>query len=306
MTSHTRGRRALFAAALGCAAACASSGGTTVPAGGSGPYSTPPAPLPGHPVTPPAPPRPAAALRYGPNAARYLVHRQVHITQTIGGQTQTQDLGARAFLAVALTGPADSVGYPASFKIDSIVADSGTPPPIVDNMVRVRSLVFMGRVAPRGEFVNATPSDSTLAQAALQLLGNLRDFLPRLPAEGLKPGAAWIDTVETVQRPAGAEVSRRSIVHATTAAAWEDHAGARSLRVVSDQTYQVTGSGKNLGQPFDLSGSGTGTGTVFIAADGRYVGGESRDSTALTVRLPVQGMEVPVIQVARTTVAVLP
>jgi hypothetical protein len=224
----------------------------------------------------------------------------------IGGQTQTQDLGARAFLAVALTGPADSVGYPASFRVDSIVADSGTPPPIVDNMVRIRSLVFLGRVASRGEFVNATPSDSALAQAALQLLGNLHDFLPRLPTDGLKPGAAWIDTVETVQKPAGAEVTRRSIVHASATAGWEDHGGARSLRVVSDQTYLVMGSGKNLGQPFELSGTGTGTGTVFIAADGRYLGGESRDSTALTVHLPVQGMEVPVIQVARTTVAVLP
>jgi hypothetical protein len=301
MRRHATPRRALFAAALASAAACAAgSRGATVPAA--------PAPVPDHPATPlpPPPPRPPAALRYGPNAARYLVHRQLHITQTIGGQVQTQELGARAFVAVALTGPADSVGYPASFKVDSIVADSGTPPPVVDNMVRIRALVFMGRVAPRGEFVNATPSDSTLAQAALQLLGNLRDFLPRLPTDGLKPGAAWIDTVETVQKPAGAEVSRRAIVHASATAAWEDHGGARSLRVVSNQTYQVTGSGKNLGQPFDLSGTGTGTGTVFIAADGRYLGGESRDSTALTVHLPVQGMEVPVIQVARTTVAVVP
>ncbi|HEX4575484.1 MAG TPA: hypothetical protein VH158_10145, partial [Gemmatimonadales bacterium] len=262
-----------------------------------------PPPGPSHPTPPPRPP---ATIRYGPNAARYLVHRQLHITQTVGTQTQTQDLGARAFLAVALTGPADSVGYPASFKVDSLVADSGTPAPLVDNMLHVRSLVFLGRVAPRGEFVNATPSDSTLAQAALQLLGNLRDFLPRLPADGLKPGTAWTDTVETVQKPAGAEVSRRSFVHASAAAAWEDHGGVRSLRVVSDQTYRVTGSGKNLGQPFELSGAGTGTGTVFIAADGRYLGGESRDSTALTVHLPVQGMDVPVIQVTRTTVAVLP
>ena len=44
----------------------------------------------------------------------------------------------------------------------------------------------------------------------------------------------------------------------------------------------------------------------FIAADGRYLGGESRDSTSLTVHLAVQGLAVPVTQVTHTTVAVLP
>src|SRR5207249_5709117 len=44
----------------------------------------------------------------------------------------------------------------------------------------------------------------------------------------------------------------------------------------------------------------------FIAADGRYLGGESRDSTTLTVRLTVQGVAIPVTQVTHTTVAVLP
>src|SRR5205807_4500924 len=72
------------------------------------------------------------------------------------------------------------------------------------------------------------------------------------------------------------------------------------------QTYRVAGGGKNAGQPFELSGAGTGSGVAYFAADGRYLGGEWQDSTTLTVRLPVQGVAVPVIQVARTTVAVLP
>src|SRR2546427_8719185 len=35
---------------------------------------------------------------------------------------------------------------------------------------------------------------------SVQLLGNFRDFLPRLPIDGIRPGVAWTDTVETTQK----------------------------------------------------------------------------------------------------------
>lgn len=253
----------------------------------------------------PSPPPASAGVRYGPGAQRYLVHRQLHIQQTLGDQVQAQAFGARIFVTMAIAGPADSVGYPTTFSVDSIVADSGTPAPVADNIVKVRKLVFAGRVARRGEFVNAVPSDSALAQSVAQLLGNFRDFLPRLPADGVKPGATWTDTVETTQKGGDATSSRRSTIHAT-ASTWEDRAGMSGLRVETSQTYHVTGSGKNAGQPYELSGEGTATGTAFLSAEGRYVAGEVRDSTALTIRLPVQGVSVPVVQVAHTAVSALP
>jgi hypothetical protein len=293
-------RGLLLAGTVFSAACAAGSRGT--------PAASVPAPTTYVPATPspdPSTPSRPDAVRYGPSALRYVVHRQLHVQQALGEQTQAQDIGVRIFVVVAITGPADSVGYPATFVVDSIVADSGTPPPIVDNVSKVRKLVFAGRVAPRGAFVNALPSDSIVAQSVVQLLGNFRDFLPRLPMDGLKPGAAWTDTVETTQKGSGSEVSRRAITQAT-AAGWEDHLGARSVRVMGNQTYRVAGGGKNAGQPFELSGAGTGSGVAYIAVDGRYLGGEWQDSTTLTVRLPVQGVAVPVVQVTRTTVAVLP
>ncbi len=296
-------RRLLLAGTALAAACAAGSRGTPTAAA---PGLTPP---PGAPTTPATTEGPSAhrsdAVRYGPSAVRYVLHRRLHIQQALGDQTQAQDVGARIFVAAAITGPADTIGYPTTFLVDSIVADSGTPPPIVDNIGKVRKLVFAGRVAPRGEFVNALASDSVVAQSVVQLLGNFRDFLPRLPIDGVKPGAAWTDTVETTQKGSGSEVSRRAITHAT-AAGWEDRLGTRSIRVEGSQTYRVAGGGKNAGQPFELSGAGAGSGVAYIAADGRYLGGEWQDSTTLTVRLPVQGVAVPVVQVTRTTVAVLP
>ncbi len=285
------------------AAACATRrGGVAAPAPVL-PATPPPVATTDQPA--PAAPRRSDAVRYGPSALRYRVHRQLHVQQGQAERLQATDLGARIFVAAAIAGPADSIGYPTTFTVDSIVPDSGTPPQLADNLSRARKLVFSGRLLPRGEFVNGVASDSALAQSLGQFLANFRDFMPRLPRDGLTPGIAWTDTLDATQKGGGSEVSRRAILR-STAAAWEDHAGARSLRLEATSTYQVSGAGQNLGQPFDLAGSGSAAAVSYIAADGRYLGGESRDSTSLTVHLAVQGLAVPVTQVTHTTVAVLP
>ncbi len=287
-------------------AACATGGGRTAaaPAAAPSPYGSAPAPAPGAPAAAPS----RGTIRYEPGTTRYAVHRRLHVEQHVGGQPQVQDFGTTIFLSAAVAAPAapaDSSGYPASFRVDSMVPDSGTPPPLVENMNRARALVFAGRLTPRGDFVNATPSDSAAAQAVAQLLGNLRDFLPRLPPAGLTPGAAWTDTSEVAQQSGGSDVTRRTITSAA-ASPPEEHGGVVAVRIEATQTYTIAGRGANAGQPFELSGAGVGSGTGYVGLDGRYLGGEWRDSLALNVRLPVQGMTVPVTQVVRTSVAVLP
>jgi len=290
----TRGLRSLGAA---LAAACASGGHAATPT------STPTAPTPA--TTRTAGPRAPAPVRYGPSVLRYVVHRRLHIQQALGGQPQSQDLGAQIFVVLLITGPSDSLGYRASFTVDSVVADSGTPAVVAVSMTRARRLAFDGRLDGRGEFRNPVASDTALAQALLQLLGNFRDFLPRLPAEGLKLGADWTDTLSGTQRGGGAVVTRRTIAH-TAAAAWEDRGGVPSLRLDIGASYTIQGSGDGGGQPFELGGTGSVSGVAYVAADGRYLGGESRDSSGLTVSFPVQGFGIPVIQVTRSSVAVLP
>ena len=70
--------------------------------------------------------------------------------------------------------------------------------------------------------------------------------------------------------------------------------------------FTIKGSGQQVGQPFEVAGTGVRSGTDFVAVDGRYLGGESRDSTAMTITLPIQAMTIPRKQVSRTTVSVLP
>jgi len=55
-----------------------------------------------------------------------------------------------------------------------------------------------------------------------------------------------------------------------------------------------------------VAGNGVRSGIDLVAIDGRYVGGESHDSTSMTITLPIQAMTIPRTQVSRTTVSVLP
>src|SRR2546427_2106345 len=260
--------RRLLVTGAALAAACASRTG----AGGStpAPVAPPPAAPAAAPVQPIAQPagRRSDVIHYGPSALRYVVHRRLHIQQGQAERPQAQDLGARIYVTATIAGPADSVGYPATFTVDSIVPDSGTPPPVAENVSKARKLVFSGRLLPRGEFVNAVPSDSVLAQSLVQLLAGFRDFLPRIPRDGLKPGAAWTDTVEATQKGASSEVSRRAIVR-SAAAAGEDYAVAHSVRLAASSTYQVAGARQNGGPPLQPAGARRSTGRSLLSLAGR-------------------------------------
>ncbi|MGH7569437.1 MAG: hypothetical protein ACREL9_10810 [Gemmatimonadales bacterium] len=289
---------AVLVAAVACAAG--SGGSTADPAPATAPVAAPPPTS----TLPPAAAPPV--IRLGPSALRYAVQRQLHIEQDLPGQVPT-DLSYRVYLAATILGPADTAGYPVTFTVDSMVADSGTYVPPTINLAAARSLLFTGRLAPTGELRNVAPSDSVVARSLGQLLGSPREFFPRLPAGGLLLGSAWVDTVVTTERGSGgsAEVTVRAVNH-SSAARWEDRNGVRCLRIDVTSTFTLQGAGQQGGQSYELTGEGTRAAIEFVSIDGRYLGGESLDSTRYTVKLPAQGFSVPVRQVLRAIVTVLP
>jgi len=306
-------RRAATAALV---AACARSAGTattpspapaTSPAAAPATQATPPAPPPAPaPTHPPEHHKPPDIVRYGPSATRYVITRRFHVEQSFGGPPEVQDLSARLFVTVAIAGPADAGRYPTTITVDSIVPDTTTPEPLGSMLAKVRGLVYAGRLSAVGEFEGAAASDTTAIVNVTQFVPNFRDFLPRIPAAGVKPGSTWTDTLVMAQRAgSGSAMSRRAIVR-STATSWEDRGGASCLRIETATTYEVKGAGQNSGQAFQVSGTGAGTARVFLGEDGRFVGGEARDSMSLSVTLPAQGATIPTIQITQSTVAVRP
>ncbi len=259
-------RRAIVTAALVAALACAPKNPPSI------------IPVPGNPPAAPPPPAPPPAapqgLRLGPSALRYRMHQAIHIEQEFQGMRQPLDYGLRIFFAVTISGPADSAGYPTTITVDSIAPDSGTAAPMGINLGAAKALSFAGRLTPRGEFRRQVPSDSIAAQS----LSHDR--------------AAGSVTVTSISR--------------SHAAAWEDRSGVRTMRVEVTSDFTIKGGGQQAGQPFEVAGAGVRSGVDYIAVDGRYMGGESHDSTSMTITLPIQAMTIPRTQVSKTTVTVLP
>lgn len=289
--------RLLGVAVVTIATACTSRTTPTTAATPVSPTAPPPAP-------PPASVRPTDVIRLGPSTLRYTTHQLVRIEQELPTGRQQVTYGLRPFYRVTIIGPADSVGYPMTVSIDSIVPDSGTTVPMNVDLRVARGLSFVGRLTPQGDFRNPTPSDSVAAQAVSPIVGSFRNFFPRLPASGITLGATWTDSLTTNDRATG-NVTVRSATR-SHAAGLEERNGVRCVRIETAATFTIQGGGEQLGQRFDVAGTGVRNGIDYIAVDGRYLGGESTDSTNMTITLPVQSTTIPRTQVSKTTVTVLP
>jgi hypothetical protein len=284
------------AGAVALLSACASQPSSTA---STTPTATP-APAPAH--------APAAqtsnAVRLAPSAARYLLHTRIHIQQDFTGLPPEMELGYSIYLSTAVTGAADTSGWPTAFTIDSIVGDSGLMLPPGMNFAAARGYRLTGRVKSTGEFVSGVPSDSGIAKSLGQLLPRFRTFYPKLAGREIKPGDTWSDTTSTTDVTAGGTITTKSISH-RTAAPWAMRNGVRALRVDVASTFNFNGSGDGGGFPFTIEGTGAGVASQYLASDGRYLGAESRDSSSMNLVLPTQGATIPRRQIAQTTLTLL-
>lgn len=245
-------------------------------------------------------------VRYAPATTRYRIHRRIESVQAFSGAEQRTSLGFSIFVMAAVGGPADSTGFPTTFAIDSIALDSGVVLPMFIDLDAARGLRFTGVLTPAGEFRDGVPSDTGAASALTRIIGGFREFYPRIPPQGITLGGAWTGTVAHNDQFGVVDRVTVTTTDSARAAEWEDRDDVRSLRVEIRSIVSLTGSGQQAGQAVELTGSGTRRGVEYIAADGRYLGGVSRDSTALTITLHAQGLIVPVRQVALSIVQVLP
>lgn len=289
--------RYLMVAALlpvvACGGGAARGGTTTTPA----PAAAPPSVAPAHSPT----------VQFAPSTTRFLVRQDVHIQQDYAGLPPTIDLRYGLYLTAAVGAPADS-GLPTTFTIDSIVVDSATQLPPQINLAAARGYRISGRLLPTGEFISG-PCDTSVAASGIgSLLPRFRSFFPRLPVGGARPAMTWSDSTNITDSPScsgGSSITTHS-ANQRIATAWEDHAGSRALRLETTANYRFNGSGDQGGSPFTIDGSGAGTGVQFVTSDGRYLGGDLRDSTTLTIDLQVQGITIPRRQSSHTVVTALP
>ena len=264
----------------------------------------------GHTATPstataPASPaaRPAAdptTVRYSANTGRYRFEQSLHVTQSVMGNVTEVD-AATTMLISAAVAAADAGNLGASFTVDSVTL-TGTVPGAADAVAGSRGKTWRSVITTQGRSVSFTPPDTNPATS--QTGEMFREFLPAIPAS-VAPGTTWVDTVRQTPGQPGMAIRSQSI-RQNTVVGWEMHDGVRALKVATTGALTISGEGESQGQQLQMSGTGTSVAERFISAAGVFLGSTVRDSTNLNISVVSAGLDVPVVQVRRSTTTRLP
>jgi hypothetical protein len=251
----------------------------------------------------------AAPLAGGTAGSGHLppVTARYRIDQTLNQEVDASGAGAgkqvirfttTSYLTVSLT---DSAGGKAvRIVLDSMRGDSSAPIP-ASAMDSARGGVFRAYVERSGRPGKLVAAGNP---AAAQLQGLLSDFLPWL-RPGFKVGESWADTsVATTGEGADTVTVRRVVTYRATGN--EGQGTRKAVRIATTHASEVNGSQPTPQGPAKISGTGKGSGSYLVSADGRYLGGEWEITSALQLSGQFSPQPVPITITQSTKVAILP
>lgn len=215
-----------------------------------------------------------------------------------GVQTQTANL--TAWLIVTLN---DSAGGKRVHVIVDSVAYDGTAPVAPESVDSARHAVVRGFVDASGRVkdLSATPGNSLLVG---QIQGMINSFFPKIKSAA-KAGESWTDTTE-IKNSAGGVNTNVTLITAYTAGAGETVAGVPALKVNTMTRSTVSGTLENpMAGTMEVEGTGSGTGTLFIGTDGRFLGGSSSSSIDQKLKMSMAPTPIPVKTVQTVIVTIV-
>lgn len=215
-----------------------------------------------------------------------------------GVQTQTANL--TAWLNVTLSDSAGGKGV--HVLVDSVTFD-GTAPLAPESLDSARRAIVRGFVDASGRVKNlsATPGNSLIVG---QVQGMINSFFPKIKSAA-KAGESWTDTTE-ITNAAGGNNTNVTLVTSYTAGAGETVAGLPALKVNATTKSTISGTLENpMTGTMEVDGTGTGTGTLFIGTDGRFLGGSSTSNIDQKLKVSMAPTPIPVKTVQTVVVTVI-
>jgi hypothetical protein len=217
-----------------------------------------------------------------------------------GGGKQTTDVSQFVILSITLTDTAG--GKVMHAVIDSATVESPAPE-VGATAAKARGAWIHGFVDAWGRAtIAASSADSN--DVVAQLKPTLTRFFPVMKP-GSKQGDSWVDTSNvSVKSTSQAIKSVRvsTYTHAGTAT-W---GGASATRI--DATTSTSGAGtieNPMAGTMELETTSTGTEAMYVAADGTYLGGESKSGGDSKVRAAMLPDAIPVKSTSSSTVTVI-
>jgi hypothetical protein len=228
---------------------------------------------------------------------RQLTEQEIDAT-ALGGGKQSVKVGTTGFVTVTLT---DSSGGKAMHVVvDSMQADSGSQvsPAALDSL---KGAAFHAFVSPAGKVEGLKAMKDGGSVTAVQ--GLITDLFPRAKA-GVRVGDGWTDTTETTNNLGNGSMSVRKVTN-WKAAGNETREGAKALKIDAAFSASMAGSQETPGGTANIEGTGSGNGSYFVGNDGRYLGGDHTQTSALSVTVASAPAPIPITVKQTTNVSML-
>jgi hypothetical protein len=218
----------------------------------------------------------------------------------LGGGKQLFAMKTATYVTLTLS---DSAGGRAiKMVVDSIRGDSLPPGVTAEDLNKAKGSVVTGFSDPKGNVTNVKSSAESVA--GLGLTGLVSQLV--LPARsGLKVGDTWSDTTETSNPVGGGSLGSRTVTNWKVNGS-ETRAGVKAMKIDGAFASAIAGAQETPGGAVDIEGTATGTNSVFIGPDGRHLGGTTTSKSNLNATLAAQGVTLPIVIDASSTITVLP
>lgn len=262
-------------------AACGSSPATT-PATLPTPAASPPAEKPPAAPTPRVAPPAPHPFAYTPGIYRYEIRSDAIIQGE--GTARIDTVATRAVVTYRLT-PRDSGLLAIEGVVDSFTVTTSRGGAPLNAGLPFSALVSRdgqphSPVSPDSAGVCTTPLEAVVAAS--------RELLSAVPVP-LAPDAQWSDSLTAVTCRGTIPVTTRSERHAHAAwvavpAEWSRHEGDVAFEITRTMNTSIAGEGHAAGRQVALTGSGQGTGVLYVDSElGVLLGAVGNSSTRLLV-----------------------
>lgn len=246
---------------------------------------------------PPANPAPATIKYLLDLKAENVVDLSV-----FGQPNQVTTVDLKAWVAVTLTDSAG--GKVVHVIVDSLKVTSTAPQLTAATADSAKGGMIHGFVDPTGRVKKLTsrPAGNPLLTS---VQGIVNGIFPRMKS-GAKAGDNWTDTTEIVNNEAGNNTVVKLVLN-YTAGATETVAGMPATKVTATSTAAVTGTMENpMAGTMGVEGTGTGGGTFWVGADGRFLGGDLASTLNQKLTITAAPGPVPLKVTQQLKVTVLP
>lgn len=237
------------------------------------------------------PPAPRAVVRY-------RIEQILESVVDLSAFGQGEQVQSQSFTWYLNATTSDSAGGKVFHAVVDSVQSTMVPRPTRDSM---RGAVYHMVLDGSGKVTSLTNGAPTAAGSLLEAI--LRLLNPRVKA-GAGPGATWVDTLDVTTDNPPNKTTTRTVTNFTMGGP-EPYMGATARRVQTAASYVMNGTVQTPGGPADMEGSGSGTGSYYVGANGTLLGSIVTTTGNALVTMASAPAPIPAKTTTTVTVTVL-